>query len=82
MITMKKIKNFSKVIGIVLRGGIYGPSNELSEQKIRNVYALELGLVDSGRNPLTMSAAGFGTFEQIAAKHGYKVMVIQRGLNR
>lgn len=78
---MKRIKDFSKVIGIVGRGGRYYPSNEKSESKTI------LLLQDYFLHPIKPSEINFDrngleSFRVFAKERGFQVVVIERGLNR
>lgn len=75
---MKRIKDLSKAIGIVGRGGRYFPSNEKSQEKISRVERACMGfdcVADWDRRGLEL-------FKAMARGQGYTVIVIERGLNR
>lgn len=74
---MKRIKDFTKVIGIIGRGGNYHPSNEAGERKWQAVFAA------NGVKPQTfVGIDGLRWFRDRAAEMGYKILVINRGINR
>jgi len=74
---VKRIKDFSKVIGIIGRGGNFFPSNESSTEKYNQVF---------GRLNMTpqhlLDRNGLGWFKEQAERQGYKILVIIRGVNR
>lgn len=76
-----KSRNLSKTIGIVRRGGMYSPSNELSEAKISLVLTGRKAVPAQVHNFL-FDDLQFLLLKEIARAHGYKVLVIERGLNR
>lgn len=75
---MKRIKDFSKVIGIVGRAGRFFPSNEKSQIKADHVTKLSMGCtIKDG-----FDRNGLRWFKGVAKECGYSIIVIERGLNR
>lgn len=74
---MNRIQGFERVIGVVLRGGSYFPSNHKSEEKWNEVF-LHGKMIPKA----ILHQEGFRWFRDHAREMGYKVLVCQRGLNR
>lgn len=70
---MKK-RDWSKVIGIIGRGGLYGASNETSEEKLKRIFP--------GKWPLIFRREELVWLCDEAARRGFKILVFHRGLNR
>ena len=74
---MKRIKDFTKVIGIVGRGGNFHPSNEAMTDKWNLIFSAQ------GLKPqVFVDQAGLRWFRDRATEMGYKLLVITRGINR
>jgi hypothetical protein len=74
---MKRIKDFSKVIGIIGRGGSFFPSNPPSEVKWQAVFEA-VGV----KAQSLLNREGLRWFRDRAKEQGFKILVIERGLNR
>jgi len=74
---MKRIKDFTKIIGIVGRGGQFHPSNEVMDRKWQAVFAA------NGLKPqVFVDRTGLRWFRDRAMEMGFKLFVIERGINR
>lgn len=70
--------DWSKTIGFVNRAGVFSPSNERSEGKLRTVAS---GLFTADQ-VLAFNKEEFFHLRDIAKAHGFQFVVIQRGINR
>jgi hypothetical protein len=74
---MRKVKNFSKVIGLVQQGGYYSPSNPESERRFNAVV-----LINTCRMVSRITAQDMEMFRGWATTAGFDVVTIRRGLGR
>lgn len=76
---MKKIKDFSKVIGVIGRAGYFYPSNESSEAKARQVYQ---EIFKSNPDQIIWKKTDLINFTNWAKVAQFEVIVMERGINR
>ena len=73
-----KIKDWTRTIGFVNRGGFFGPSNEKSEKKLGHL----LEEIHFDEMPHAIPRETFNRLMKIAKAHGWVFTTINRGYNR